>query len=127
MDLYTSSLMLLMIAKEYANKTNKFRSLEVCEIAEKTLLKSYTKEEFMSFIDVKLDGLPLQENPGTSLNEKFYFLYTLIKEKLSKNNDDKLIEINQILKSLNKDEEDELMDVIIMTMMKPGDIILNNI
>jgi len=121
MDPYTSSLMLLMIAKEYANKTNKFKSLEVCEIAEKTLLKSYTKEEFMSFMDIKLDGLPLQENPGTSLKEKFYFIYSLIKEKLSKNNDDKLIEINKTLKSLKKDEEDELVDVIIMTMMKPSE------
>jgi hypothetical protein len=127
MDPYNSSLILLMIAKEYANKTNKFKSLEVCEIAEKTLLKSYTKEEFMSFMDIKLDGSPLQENPGKSLNEKFYFLYTLIKEKLSKNNDNKLIEINESLKSLNKDDEEELMDVIIMTMMKPGDIILNKI
>ena len=118
MDKHTSSLILLMIAKEYADKTNKLKSLEICKIAENTL-KNYTKEEFMTSMDFKLQGMTLEE--------KILFSYVFIKEKLSKNNDPRLIEINDLLKSLNKDEEDELMDVIIITMTKPSEIILNKI
>jgi len=118
MDQHTSSLILLMVAKEYANKTNRLKSLEVCEIAENTL-KNYIKEEFTTSMDFKLQG--------TTLEEKILFSYVFIKEKLSKNNDPRLIKINETLKSLNKDKEDELMDVIIMTMVKPSEILFNNI
>jgi len=42
---------------------------------------------------------------------------------LNNNDDFRVIELNTILKSLNESEEDELMDVITMTISKSGEIL----
>lgn len=119
MEFYTSSLMLLATANVYATKTNKLKNLEVCKIAENTF-KKYTMEEFIAF---KSEDTHIGENPGTTLKEKISFLYILIKEKLNKNDDVRLFELNEILKSLSESEEDELIDVITMTITRPGEIL----
>lgn len=119
MDFHMNSLILLSIAKAYATKTNKIKSLEVSKLAENTF-NQYTKEEFIFF---RSEDQPLQNNPGATLKEKFHFIYILTKEKLINNNDLRLVELNNLLQSLNKNEEDELMDVITMTLTKPGEIL----
>ena len=119
MELYVGLLTLVTTAKVYATKTNKVKSLEICDIAENTL-KNYTMEEFAS---LKSDKSPIGENPGITLKEKYHFLYVLTKEKLSNNDDSRLIELNQTLRSLSKIEEDELMDIITMTMSRPAEIL----
>lgn len=120
MEFYTITGMLLGLVNMYATKINKLKSLEVCKIAENTF-KNYTMEEFMSF---KSEATTLTDNPGTTIKEKMVVLYFLIKEKLSENNDIRLVELNEILKSLSTSEEDELIDVITVTFTRPGEILL---
>ena len=97
MEFYTSTGILLCLVNMYATKINKLKSLDVCKIAENTF-KNYTMEEFMSF---KSEDTTLTDNPGTTLKEKMTVLYFLIKEKLSKNDDIRLVKLNEILKSLS--------------------------
>ena len=111
--------MLLATAQIHATKINKIKSLEVCKIALDTF-KSYTPAEFMLFKsqdDSKIDI------PVTTMKERYHFIYQLIKHRLSKNDDERLVEINSLLRSLSKDEEDELMDVITVSMSRPGDVL----
>lgn len=122
MDFYLNLNILLNLAKLYSTKTNKLKSLEICNISENTL-KKYTKEEFIAF---KLEDKPVEklvENPGLTMKEKFCVIYNLTKEKLNNNNDIRLIKLNNLLKSLNESEEDELLDVITITMTNPSGIL----
>jgi tRNA A37 N6-isopentenylltransferase MiaA len=120
MELYVGSGFLLATAQVHATKTNKVKSLEVCKVASKTF-KQYTVQEFMTF---KAEDSPLQDIPVITLKERYNFMYQLIKERLNKNDDQRLIELNSLLNSLTKDEEDELIDVITVSMSNPGEVLL---
>ena len=121
MELYVGSSLLLATAQIHATKTNKTKSLEVCNVALDTF-KTYTPTEFMAF---KALDEPIQDIPVSTMKERYHFIYLLIKERLSKNDDERLVELNKILESLSKDEEDELMDVVTASMSRPGDVLFD--
>jgi len=126
MEFYDNLFILLAIAKIYSSKTNKKKSLEIINLSG-NILKQYTKEEFRIFQpgNIIIDT-ELEENPGETLYEKFNFLYNLIKEKLIDNNDIRLNELNNLINTLNKSEEEELINIIIQTMTNPADIIMGS-
>jgi len=73
MKFYAGSLSLVATAKLYAIKTNKVKSLEICNISE-TTLKNYTVEEFMSF---RSDKSPIREKFRHNIKRKnFIFIYS---------------------------------------------------
>ena len=123
MELYTGLGMLLAIGDIYSTKNNRIKCSEICKLAAITLMK-YTLVEFMEF-KFNANGEPLQQIPEETVNGKLIFLYKLAKEKLLRNNDEKLIELNILLQSLTKEEEEDLMDVLIVSITKPGDILYN--
>ena len=125
MELYSTALICAGTIKIYASRMNKTKTLEICEIAI-TTLKSYTQEEFTSFNqdEVPLLNTPLQ-NPSSTQKEKFTFLYTCTKEKMSKNPDVRVEHINNLLNSLTESEESDLLDDITVVMSNPGKVLFN--
>lgn len=116
MELYTGSILLLSSAQAYADKTNKVKSLEICK-ASINVFKRYTLEEFMLFKTQDAEILDIPTNP----KEKHALIYQTVKKRLQKSNDERLIELNALLKSLTTDEENEILDVINVILSNPGE------
>lgn len=71
------------------------------------------------------DNEPLKLNPSMQGRDKIQVLYETLKERILKNDDSRLVELNKILKTLTKLEEDELIEVVTMSVTRPGDILFS--
>jgi hypothetical protein len=109
------------IAIRFAVKKCDVKSLEVFTECNR-LLKTYANDEIDELSKVRPTE-KLKENEGTTDREKFSVLYFALKTKLEDQNCDKLSVLKNLLMTLTVQEEENIIDVILDTMMRPSEVV----
>jgi len=121
-DLLQKSNLAIMLFLAMSVKANKPRSIQIFGLMMNTLNK-YTDEELQHIERVKNPMLN-KDNPGATVYEKFYNLYLSIKNELLESQSPKLVELNELLKSLTKVEEEEFVEIAVNSISNPSSVFL---